>query len=51
MINEQRLVLYLTKDMHKDLKAYCEELGISMNGLIKVLIDKHLKGTEGGTDR
>ena len=39
----QKTSLYLPAAEHEKLKEYCKGLGITMNGLIKVLLEKHMR--------
>ena len=38
-----RTSLYMNKNEYEKVKDYCNRLGISVNGLIKVLLDKHMR--------
>lgn len=38
-----RTSLYMNKQEYEKVKAYCNSRGISVNGLIKVLLDKHMR--------
>lgn len=43
-----RTSLYLNKEEYEKLKAYCASRGMTVNGLIKVLLDRYMSkyGTE-----
>ena len=43
--------LYLNKKEHEKIKEYCNSIGISVNGLIKVLLDKHMREVGGKDDK
>lgn len=38
-----RTSLYINKDEYAKIKDYCMSRGISVNGLIKVLLDRHMR--------
>lgn len=44
--------LYLPKEKYGELKEYCARNGMTVNGLVRVLIERHLarNGDKGGTE-
>ena len=38
-----RTSLYMEKDKYREIKVYCASKGITVNGLIKALLDKYMQ--------
>jgi len=41
--NMTRTSLYMPKDKHEEVKEYCQSHGMTVNGLIKVLLDRYMQ--------
>lgn len=39
----QKASLYMPKEKHEELKAYCVSHGMTVNGLVRVLIDRYMR--------
>ena len=49
MAEVARTSLYINKDEYEKIKAYCSSRGMTVNGLIKVLLDRYMR--EVGVDK
>lgn len=38
-----RTTLYMEKERYKELKEYCSSRGMTVNGLIKALLDRYMR--------
>ena len=41
-----RASLYISREKHEKLKDYCKSHGMTVNGLMKVLLDKYMREVE-----
>lgn len=42
-----RRTLYINEDKYKELKEHCRDNGMTVNGLIKVLLEKYMREVKG----
>lgn len=42
-----RRTLYINEDRYKELQEYCRKNGMTVNGLIKVLLEKYMREVKG----